>query len=183
MPVTRRTCSYGTNSCPLADRKSNGSTNGWTFAFDYEYGESFYHQRLGDVVEQFQQRGLARTSEGAVCVFLDGFDTPMIVQKSDGAFLYATTDLATIDFRMQNFQPDAIFYVVDHRQKEHFDKLFAAARLWGYSQVDLTAHPISGPSWINTANRTRPEPETRRAGGLIGRSRQPSIRRGGGQRR
>jgi arginyl-tRNA synthetase len=105
--------------------------------FDYEYGESFYHQRLSDVVEQFQRRGLARTSEGAVCIFLDGFDTPMIIQKSDGAFLYATTDLATIDFRMQNFQPDAIFYVVDHRQKEHFDKLFAASRLWGHSQVDF----------------------------------------------
>jgi arginyl-tRNA synthetase len=105
--------------------------------FDYEYGESFYHQRLGNLVEQFRQRGLARTSEGAVCVFLDGFATPMIIQKSDGAFLYATTDLATIEFRMQTFQPDAILYVVDHRQKEHFDKLFAAARLWGYSQVDL----------------------------------------------
>ncbi|MCL4203223.1 MAG: arginine--tRNA ligase [Pirellulaceae bacterium] len=105
--------------------------------FDYEYGESFYHQRLGDVVTQFRDRGLARVSEGAVCVFLDGFDAPMIIQKSDGAYLYATTDLATIDFRMQNFQPDAIFYVVDHRQKEHFDKLFAAARLWGYDRVDL----------------------------------------------
>ncbi|MCH5376969.1 MAG: arginine--tRNA ligase, partial [Planctomycetes bacterium] len=105
--------------------------------FDYEYGESFYHQQLGEVVSDFRERGLATVSEGAVCVFLDGFETPMIIQKSDGAYLYATSDLATIDFRMQHFQPDAILYVVDHRQREHFDKLFAAARLCGHDGVEL----------------------------------------------
>jgi arginyl-tRNA synthetase len=72
-----------------------------------------------------------------VCVFLEGSETPMIVQKKDGAFLYATTDLATIQYRMETWHPDAILYVVDHRQSEHFDKLFAVARLWGYNDVDL----------------------------------------------
>ncbi len=105
--------------------------------FDYEYGESFYQERLAEVVARLRQRGLATVSDGAVCLFLDGFDAPMIIQKSDGAYLYATTDLATIDFRMQTFQPDAILYVVDHRQHEHFQKLFAAARLVGYERVDL----------------------------------------------
>jgi len=105
--------------------------------FDYEYGESFYHGQLAGVVEEFRQRGLARDSEGAVCVFLDGFDAPMIIQKRDGAFLYATTDLATIEYRMKTWNPDAILYVVDHRQSEHFDKLFSAARLWGCQQVEL----------------------------------------------
>ncbi len=105
--------------------------------FDYEYGESFYHHQLSDVVTQLRQKGLAEESEGAVCVFLDGFDTPMIIQKKDGAYLYATTDLATIQYRMENWNPDAILYVVDHRQSEHFDKLFTAARLWGFGDVEL----------------------------------------------
>ena len=61
----------------------------------------------------------------------------MIVQKKDGAFLYATTDLATIQYRMSEWQPDAILYVVDHRQSLHFEQLFAAARFWGYDDVEL----------------------------------------------
>jgi len=103
--------------------------------FDFEYGESFYQDQLAKVVEDFETRSLAKESEGATCVFLDGFDAPMIIRKKDGAFLYATTDLATIQFRMRSWQPDAILYVVDHRQSEHFEKLFAAARLWGYHDV------------------------------------------------
>ena len=105
--------------------------------FDYEHGESFYHDRLGAVVQDLEKRSLAKESEGATCVFLDGFDTPMIIRKKDGAFLYATSDLATIQFRMEDWKPDAILYVVDHRQSEHFDKLFAAAKQWGYSNVEF----------------------------------------------
>ncbi|MBX3421401.1 MAG: arginine--tRNA ligase [Pirellulaceae bacterium] len=105
--------------------------------FDYTLGESFYHPLLGDLVEQFLSRGLATISEGATCVFLDGFDAPMIIRKSDGAYLYATTDLATIQYRMQQFRPDVILYVVDMRQSEHFAKLFAAARKMGYNKVQL----------------------------------------------
>lgn len=105
--------------------------------FDHELGESFYQPWLGEVVNEFVNQGLARESEGAQCVFLDGFETPMIIRKRDGAFLYATTDLATIRYRMQTWKPDAILYVVDHRQGEHFNKLFAAAKLWGYSDLEL----------------------------------------------
>jgi len=105
--------------------------------FDFEYGESFYDDRLAGVVEEFEKRGLARESDGAICVFLDGFGAPMIIRKKDGAFLYATTDLATIQFRMQEWNPDAILYVVDHRQGEHFEKLFAAAKQCGYPEVEL----------------------------------------------
>jgi arginyl-tRNA synthetase len=108
-----------------------------TIRFDHELGESFYHEMLGPVVSSLKQSGLARESDGAICVFLDGFDTPMIVQKRDGAFLYSTSDLATIEYRVKKWDPDVILYVVDHRQHEHFDKLFAAARLWGYKDVDL----------------------------------------------
>ncbi|HMP80631.1 MAG TPA: arginine--tRNA ligase, partial [Pirellulaceae bacterium] len=105
--------------------------------FDFALGESFYHDRLPTVVSDFRQRGLAVESEGALCLFLDGFSTPMIIQKKDGAFLYSTSDLATIEYRMREWHPQVILYVVDHRQHEHFEKLFAAARAWGYDQVDL----------------------------------------------
>ncbi len=61
----------------------------------------------------------------------------MIVRKQDGAFLYATTDLATIRYRMETWRPDAILYVVDHRQSLHFQQLFAAAKRWGYDKVEF----------------------------------------------
>ncbi len=105
--------------------------------FDCELGESFYHEQLAEIVADLQQRGLAQASDGAICVFLDGCETPMIIRKKDGAFLYATTDLATIQYRLQTWQPDVILYVVDFRQSEHFEKLFAAARRWGCQHVEL----------------------------------------------
>jgi arginyl-tRNA synthetase len=106
-------------------------------SFDQELGESFYQDRLVAVVESLAEKGLVRESEGAACVFVEGFETPMIVRKRDGAFLYATTDLATVQYRMETWRPDAILYVVDFRQGEHFDKFFAAARKWGYTEVEL----------------------------------------------
>lgn len=106
--------------------------------FDHVLGESFYQDQLSEVVLDFTAKGFARESEGAMCVFLNGHDTPMIIQKKDGAFLYATSDLATIKYRVDHWQADAMLYVVDHRQREHFQKLFDAARLWGYTNVELT---------------------------------------------
>ncbi len=105
---------------------------------DHELGESFYHDMLGAVVDDFEAKGFARTSDGAVCVFMDDYETPMIIRKKDGAFLYSTTDLATIKHRVEHFKADAALCVVDHRQHEHFDKLFDAARLWGYNDIELT---------------------------------------------
>lgn len=125
------------NFLPACRREIQRVYDRLNIQFDYEYGESFYHQRLASVVADFEQRGLAQISNQATCLFLEGFDAPMIIRKQDGAFLYATTDLATIQYRMETWQPDAILYVVDHRQGEHFEKLFAAARLWGYQDVDL----------------------------------------------
>ena len=76
-------------------------------------------------------------SEGATVVFTEGLKTPFIVRKSDGAFNYATTDLATIKYRVERWNPDHILYVVDHRQGDHFKQLFAVAKSWGYDRVDL----------------------------------------------
>lgn len=105
--------------------------------FDETLGESFYQDRLAAVVADLKRLGLARESAGAVCVFLPDQPAPMIVQKQDGAFLYATTDLATIQYRMERWQPSALLYVVDHRQSLHFEQLFATARLWGCAGVEM----------------------------------------------
>ncbi|MBM4254365.1 MAG: arginine--tRNA ligase [Deltaproteobacteria bacterium] len=107
--------------------------------FDHWLGESFYNPLLPEVVQDLQAKGLAQPSEGAMCIFyaddpeLSG--TPFLIQKQDGAFLYATTDLATIKYRADNFHPDRIIYVVDSRQQLHFRQLFAAAKRWGYSMT------------------------------------------------
>jgi arginyl-tRNA synthetase len=105
--------------------------------FDVTLGESFYHDRLAGVVDDLVKRGIARESEGALCVFLEGQATPFVIRKQDGAYLYATSDLATIQYRAAEWSPDALVYVVDHRQSLHFEQLFATARLWGYDKIAL----------------------------------------------
>jgi arginyl-tRNA synthetase len=92
---------------------------------------------LADVVSELERQGLASESDGAVCVFLPNFDAPMIVRKKDGAFLYATTDLATLRYRLREFDPAEVLYVVDTRQSEHFEKLFAVAKQFGLQDVKL----------------------------------------------
>ncbi|MCH8043905.1 MAG: arginine--tRNA ligase [Planctomycetes bacterium] len=111
--------------------------------FDYTLGESFYHDRLAAVVDDLREKKIAVESDGAMCVFFEGDDVPMIVQKQDGAFLYSTTDLATLQYRVDTWGADAILYVVDHRQALHFEHLFSAARRWGYDQVELK-HVVFG---------------------------------------
>ena len=103
--------------------------------FDLTLGESYYNPMLADVVSSLRQKHLARDSQGAMCVFIEGNAAPFIVQKTDGAFTYATTDLATIQYRRETLKADEILYVVDNRQSEHFQQLFAAASLWGMTDV------------------------------------------------
>ncbi len=99
--------------------------------FDHTMGESFYQPLLAGVVKDLTSSGMARESRGAVGVFLDGYESPLLVQKADGAFLYATTDLATLAWRAEHWKPDRILYIVDHRQSQHFQQVFATARAWG----------------------------------------------------
>lgn len=105
--------------------------------FDVALGESFYNDSLGPLVERLKAAGVARETEGAVGVFFEDQDVPMLIQKSDGAYLYATTDLATLEYRRDNFKPDAILYVVDFRQSHHFEQLFEAAKFIGMGNVEL----------------------------------------------
>ncbi|MEK6261604.1 MAG: arginine--tRNA ligase [Planctomycetota bacterium] len=105
--------------------------------FDMAHGESWYNPMLAGIVEELQRRGLARTSEGATCVFIEGNAAPFIVRKADGAFTYATTDLATIRHRVETLKADACLYVVDSRQSEHFQLLFATAKQMGFDATEL----------------------------------------------
>ncbi len=106
-------------------------------AFDVELGESFYDPMLAGVVEDLQNRSIAEESEGAIVVFTPETPAPFIIRKRDGAFNYGTTDLATIKYRAETWNPQQVLYVVDHRQGDHFKQLFAVARRWGYDSIDL----------------------------------------------
>jgi arginyl-tRNA synthetase len=100
-------------------------------------GESAYQDQLAGVVRSLEEQKIACESEGATCVFVEGNAAPFIVKKSDGAFTYATSDLATIRYRADTLKGREILYVVDARQSEHFKLLFAVARKWGYDALDL----------------------------------------------
>jgi len=105
-------------------------------SFDMALGESFYQPMLAEVVESLVGGKIARESDGAMCVFVDENAAPFIIRKTDGAYTYATTDLATIRYRSDVLKADVFRYVVDARQGEHFRLLFATARLWGYNQIE-----------------------------------------------
>jgi arginyl-tRNA synthetase len=111
--------------------------------FDHWLGESFFQPLLAETVDDLVGRGIAKESRGAIGVFLKdaaagaGDDAPpLLIRKADGAFLYATTDLATIRWRLENWRPDRILYVVDHRQSGHFEQVFATARRWGLPGIE-----------------------------------------------
>lgn len=103
--------------------------------FDHWYGESYYNDRLAPLVEDLLAKGIAEESEGAVCVFFRDderlADKPLLIRKSDGGYLYGTTDLATIDFRLAELGADAIWYVVGAPQDLHFQQVFAVSKRRG----------------------------------------------------
>jgi len=105
--------------------------------YDIQCGESFYHDRLPGVVERLLKSGIAEISEGAVVVFFrdnpELADKPLIIRKRDGGFNYATTDLATVDYRVNDLKADAIWYVVGAPQTLHFRQIFEIARREGYT--------------------------------------------------
>ncbi|MBL9207525.1 MAG: arginine--tRNA ligase [Opitutaceae bacterium] len=102
--------------------------------FDHQLGESFYNDRLGVVYEELSRLGLAEESEGALVVFHPEhprFKTqPFIIRKSDGAANYASTDLATMLYRAEHFQADAIVILTDARQSDHFEQLWLTTQKW-----------------------------------------------------
>jgi arginyl-tRNA synthetase len=105
--------------------------------FVHTFGESYYNRMLPAVVRDLEDRGIAQRSDGALVIFFGEKEPPALVQKRDGAFTYTTTDLATIRYRVENWQPDTMLYVVDTRQTLHFKNLFAAARRCGFEKVEM----------------------------------------------
>lgn len=119
-------------------------------SFDHYLGESYYNAALGPLVEGLLAQKIAITSEGAACVFSDGtkkpeddpfliqrdgtwIPVPCIIRKSDGGFLYSTTDLATINHRVNEWKADEIWYVVGAPQQHHFHQVFDTARRMGHN--------------------------------------------------
>ena len=108
--------------------------------FDYQLGESFYNQMLKDVVSEALRKKIAVKSEGAIVIFIEGDEIPFIIQKSDGAYLYATTDIATVKYRVKKFKVDSILYVVGNEQTFHLSQLFNAVRKMGIVKNQELAH-------------------------------------------
>jgi arginyl-tRNA synthetase len=108
-------------------------------------GESTYNDELGSLVAGLERNGTAVIDDGALCVFVDGFAAPMIVRKRDGGFGYAATDLAAIRHRVRDLHANRIVYVVDARQSDHLDLVFAVARKAGFLPADvITEHVAFG---------------------------------------
>ena len=131
--------------------------------------ESSYNDDLGEIVSRLDDAGLLTRSDGADCVFLDqftgkdGLPLPVIVRKSDGAYLYATTDLAAARYRCQALHADRVLYFVDARQSLHFQQVFAVAAKAGFvtQSCELEHHPFG--SMLGPDGR----PFRTRAGGVI----------------
>ncbi|MDR2721121.1 MAG: arginine--tRNA ligase [Puniceicoccales bacterium] len=102
--------------------------------FDYVLGESFYRDGVDAVCKSLEKYGIARLDNGALVVFFDEHarfkDQPFLIRKSDGTSNYATTDLATVEYRVERFHADEIVYITDGRQQDHFQQLFMTINRW-----------------------------------------------------
>ena len=107
-------------------------------------GESLYNPMLPQVVEDLLQKGIAVEDKGAIVVYLDGFKNkdgePLgeIVRKSDGGYLYTTTDIACVKYRVEHFHANRLMYFIDSRQHQHLEAAWQIARLAGYLPNDVS---------------------------------------------
>jgi arginyl-tRNA synthetase len=112
--------------------------------FDHVLGESFYNPRLQALVEELMAKGVARESEGAIAVFFEDNpqlkNHPALVRKSDGGFNYTTTDLATLQYRLETWKPNEIVYVTGAPQQLHFQQLFGIFKKWRPTTSVTLAH-------------------------------------------
>ncbi len=136
--------------------------------FDHWYGESHYTSAMRELTESLRRNGCAVESEGALVMHVAREDDkapmpPVLLVKSGGGFLYATSDIATIDFRMKEFAPDRIIYVVDKRQSQHFEQVFRAVRIASIVKSE-TGLEHTG---FGTVNGPDGKPFKTRAGGVM----------------
>jgi arginyl-tRNA synthetase len=106
-------------------------------------GESIYNDDLAEMVAELERDGTAVIDDGALCVFVPGFSAPMIIRKRDGGFGYAATDLAAVRHRVRDLHANRLIYVVDARQSDHFDQVFAVARKAGYLPPEVSAEHVA----------------------------------------
>ncbi|MBQ14406.1 MAG: arginine--tRNA ligase [Gammaproteobacteria bacterium] len=131
--------------------------------------ESFYNKELEDIVNKLDNISLITVSDGAKCVFLpefsgkDGTPLPTIIQKSDGGYLYATTDLAAARYRYQKLEADRALYVVDARQSLHFQQVFAVARKAEFVGPSLSLEHIAYGTMMGADGK----PFKTRSGGIV----------------
>ena len=150
-------------------------------SFDHTLGESFYNPQLQETVDELMARGIARESKGAKAIFSNGsvqpkedpfvvqrdgewMDNPALIQKNDGGFNYATTDLATLAYRMTTWQPHEIVYVTDGRQQLHFRQIFSAFRRW---RPDLERSVKLAHVWFGTILGEDGKPFKTRSGDTV----------------
>ncbi len=132
-------------------------------------GESFYNAMLPGVVAELQSRGLATVSEGAVCIFLDGFvnregePLPLMIRKSDGGYNYATTDLTALKYRVEKLGAKRVVYVVGMTQQQHLQMVFAAGRQAGWVPPEVATEHIAFGSVLAQDGR----PFKTREGGTV----------------
>jgi arginyl-tRNA synthetase len=119
-------------------------------------GESFYNAMLPEIAEELERRGIARVSDGALCVFLPGFENregqplPLIVRKQDGGYNYAATDLAALRYRTQTLHGTRLLYVVGAPQSQHFAMVFAVGELAGWLKAPARAEHVAFGSILGT---------------------------------
>lgn len=135
-------------------------------AFDAWNGESHYHEHIPDLLRRMKEAGVAKDSEGALVIPItahDGRDIPpLILVKSDGGYLYGTTDLAALDLRVRHHKANRILYVVDNRQRLHFEQVFGAAR-----EAKLTKNAELEHIAFGTVNGPDGRPFKTREGGVM----------------
>lgn len=103
-----------------------------------ERGESFYNSMLQTVVADLKKSGIAVESEGATVIPVEGYENPLIIEKTGGGYLYGTTDLAAIRYRVNELHADRVIYLVDARQSQHFAQVFATARKAGWAREHIS---------------------------------------------
>lgn len=131
--------------------------------------ESMYNDNLDSVIKQLEHKHLINISEGAKCVFFEegelpgGEITPYIVQKQDGGYLYSTTDLAAMDYRVNHLNGDRVLYVVDARQSFHFKQLFIVGKKAGYTKDNTSLEHVAFGTMMNEDGK----PFKTRSGGTV----------------
>lgn len=125
--------------------------------------ESFYNDLLPIIITKLENSGLLKISDGAKCIFLPNSEVPIIVQKSDGGYLYATTDLAAINYRNDVLKADRVCYVVDARQGDHFAGVFWTAKESGLCKPDILLEHIAFGTMMDKSGK----PFKTRDGGTV----------------